>query len=66
MKHFHPFYVIGTIGMIVSGIFHLVLTLGLSLPAVHTTFYVLYSTFFAFLLLGIRFSLQPQKIKNQN
>lgn len=52
MKNFHPFFIIGTLGMMVTSILHLFLSLILSVTGVHSTFFVIYPTFLTFLLLG--------------
>lgn len=61
MKKFHPFFIIGTTGMIITSILHMFLTLGLSLSSAHSTFYVIYPTFIAFLFIGFGLTLKKQK-----
>lgn len=61
MKKFHPFFIIGTVGMIISAIIHIFLALGLSLTNVHNTFFVLYPTFLSFLILGVALTIKSQK-----
>ena len=61
MKKFHPFFIIGTVGMIVTSILHMLLALGLSVHSAHSTFYVIYPTFIAFLAIG--FGLTFKKLK---
>lgn len=61
MKKFHPFFSIGTIGMVVAACLHLFLALGLSLTGVHTLFMVLYSLFSGFLMIGFALTLKAQK-----
>lgn len=61
MKNFHPFFAIGTIGMVVVSVLHIFLALVLSLTSVHTTFGVLYPVFFAFLIMGVAFTIQVKK-----
>lgn len=61
MKIFHPFFIIGTIGMIVTAVIHMILALGLSLTSVHSTFFVIYPTFAAFLIIGFSLTLKKQK-----
>ncbi|MCK0125147.1 hypothetical protein MWU76_12125 [Gelidibacter sp. F2691] len=53
MKKFHPFFYIGTVGMMVIACLHMVLALGLALTSVHSTFFVLYIVFLTFLILGV-------------
>ena len=52
MKHLNAFYIIGTVGMLVTAILHITLALLLHQPSVHTTFFVLYPMFAAFLAIG--------------
>ncbi|MCC8409933.1 hypothetical protein LJ707_13425 [Mucilaginibacter sp. UR6-1] len=52
MKALNPFFIIGTVGVIVTAIFHVVIALVLSIPAAHTTFFVLYPMFISFLAIG--------------
>ncbi len=61
MKKFHPFFTIGTVGMIVIACLHMFLALGLSLSSIHTTFFVLYPVFLTFLILGVVFTVKNQK-----
>lgn len=61
MKKFHPFFAIGTVGMIVIACLHMFLSLGLSLTSIHTTFFVIYPTFLIFLILGVILTIRKQK-----
>lgn len=61
MKKFHSFYFIGTFGVVITAIFHITLALGFGLSQGHTTFYVLYTLFATFLILGVALT-----VKNQN
>lgn len=65
MKKFHPFYLIGSIGIIVVSLLHIFLALGLSVSSVHTLFFVLYPVFIAFLIIGLAFTLKNQKQINK-
>lgn len=49
MKALNPFFITGTVGVVVTAIFHVVIVLVLSIPAAHTTFFVLYPMFISFL-----------------
>lgn len=62
MKKIHPFFSIGTIGMIVVACLHIFLSLGLSLSSAHSTFFGLYIIFLTFLILGFRLSLKIQDL----
>jgi len=62
MKKFHPFFVIGTIGMIVTATLHIFLALGLSISSAHSSFYFIYPTFIAFLTIGFGLTLKNQKM----
>ena len=61
MKNFHPFFIIGTVGMIVTSTLHMFLTLGLSISSAHSSFYVMYPLFIAFLAIGFGLTLKKQK-----
>jgi len=61
MKNFHPFFTIGTVGMIVIACLHLFLAVGLSLTSMHTTFFVLYPIFLTFLILGVALTVKDKK-----
>lgn len=61
MKKFHPFYTTGTVGMIVTAILHMFLTLGLSLSVHHAVFFTLYPVYLAFIVLGLVFTVKSQK-----
>lgn len=61
MKKFHPFFNIGTVGVITIAVLHIILALGFSLSSVHTAFFVIYPTFASFLILGFTLTLRRQK-----
>ncbi|MFV0151226.1 hypothetical protein NZD85_06660 [Empedobacter stercoris] len=61
MKKFHPFFTIGTVGMIVTACLHMFLALGLSLTSIHSVFFTLYPVFLTFLILGVVFTVKHQK-----
>lgn len=61
MKKFHPFFTIGTVGIIVIACLHMFLALGLSLTSIHSVFFTLYPIFLSFLILGIVFTVKNQK-----
>ncbi len=61
MKNFHPFFTIGTVGMIVIACLHMFLAVGLSLTSMHTTFFVLYPIFLTFLILGVALTVKDKK-----
>lgn len=61
MKKFHPFFIIGTVVMIVTAILHIFLALVLSVSSAHSSFYVIYPTFIAFLAIGFGLTLKNQK-----
>lgn len=52
---------LGTIGMIITGLLHIFLAFGLSLNAVHTSFFSMYPVFFAFLVIGVGLTVKNQK-----
>ncbi|SHF19149.1 hypothetical protein SAMN02745131_01998 [Flavisolibacter ginsengisoli DSM 18119] len=66
MTKFHPFFVIGTVGMILTAILHMFLSLMLTLTTVHATFYVMYPIFLTFLILGVVFTVKKQKASLTN
>lgn len=61
MRSFHPFFTIGTVGMIVIACLHMFLALGLSLTSIHTTLFVLYLVFLTFLILGVALTVKDKK-----
>ncbi len=61
MKKFHPFFTIGTVGTIVISSLHIFLAMGLSLTSVHSSFFVIYPIFIAFLIIGFGLTLKKQK-----
>lgn len=61
MKNFHPFFTIGTVGIIISSCLHMFLALGILLTSIHTTFFVLYTVFLTFLILGVILTVKEQK-----
>lgn len=61
MKKFHPFFTIGTVGMIVTACLHMFLALGLSLTSIHAVFFTLYPVFLTFLILGVVLTVKKQK-----
>jgi hypothetical protein len=65
MTKFHPFFNIGTVGMILTAILHMFFSLGLSLTSAHATFFVMYPVFLTFLILGVVFTVKKQKATNK-
>jgi hypothetical protein len=61
MRKFHPFFTIGTVGMIVTAVLHMSLTLGLSFSSTNKTFIIMYPTFLAFLVIGMGLTIKKQK-----
>lgn len=61
MKKFHPFFIIGTVGMIVTSFLHMFLALGLSITSAHSVFLAIYPSFIAFMVIGIALTLKKQK-----
>ena len=61
MKKIHPFYLIGTLGVIITAILHIILALGLSLTTVHSAFFIIYPTFATFLVIGVVLTVKQQK-----
>lgn len=61
MKKFHPFFTIGTVGIIVTACLHMFLALGLSLISIHSVFFILYPVFLTFLILGVILTVKKQK-----
>ncbi len=66
MTKFHPFFSIGTVGIILIALLHMFLSLGLSLTSVHATFFVLNPAFLPFLILGVVFTVKNQKTSLTN
>ncbi len=61
MKKFHPFFTIGTVGIIVTACLHMFLALSLSLISIHSAFFTLYPVFLTFLILGVVLTVKKQK-----
>jgi len=61
MKNYQPFFVIGTVGMIVTSLLHMFLALELSITSAHAAFYTIYPTFAAFLAIGFGLTLKSQR-----
>lgn len=61
MKKFHPFFGIGTFGIIVIACLHLLLSLVLAITSSHTIFFALYPIFLTFLILGFVITIKGQK-----
>ncbi|HTN69399.1 MAG TPA: hypothetical protein VLZ33_08040 [Dysgonamonadaceae bacterium] len=61
MKRFNPFFTIGTFGIIITAILHILLALGLPVVTNHTAFIVLYPGFIAFIIIGIALTVKKQK-----
>ncbi len=66
MKALNPFFVIGTVGVIVTAILHVVIALVLSVPAAHKTFFVLYPVFISFLAIGAGQIIKGDKVISGN
>lgn len=61
MKKFHPFFTIGTLGMIVIAPIHIFLALGLELPSTHAAFFTIYLVFLTFIILGVTLTIKDLK-----
>jgi hypothetical protein len=68
MKKINPFFVIGSVGIIITAVLHMVFALVLEMPFVHNTFWVLYPTFIAFMAVGFGqvLKLQLRPIEKDN
>lgn len=58
MKKIHPFFTLGTVGMLVTSLMHILLALGFSITSAHSSFFMIYSTFLAFLVIGVGLSVK--------
>ncbi|WP_131450709.1 hypothetical protein [Flavobacterium subsaxonicum] len=61
MKNRNPFFTIGTVGMIVISVLHILFALVLNLPSVNTAFFILYPAFLSFLAIGAAQLIKDQK-----
>ncbi len=61
MNRFHPFFIIGSVGIIVTSILHILFALVLSLVSSHSLFFALYPTFMTFMIIGMALTLKKQK-----
>ena len=52
MKHLNSFFVIGTCGMVITAVLHIILAAVVGLNSVHMVFFVNYMTFLTFLVIG--------------
>jgi hypothetical protein len=62
MKTLNPYFVIGTIGMIVTAILHIFMAILVGTPSVHRAFMLLYPVFAALLTIGGMQLLQEKKM----
>ena len=62
MKTLNPFFVIGTIGLIVTAILHIFTAILLDSPAINRVFMVIYPVFAALLTIGGMQILQEKKM----
>lgn len=61
MKKLHPFFIIGTMGMIVTSVMHIFLVLGLSVSSASASFFAIYPVFIAFLVIGSGLTFKIQR-----
>lgn len=61
MKTIHPFFIIGSVGVIVVSVLHIFLALGLGIITAHHTFFILYPIFISFMAIGFGILLKDQK-----
>ena len=66
MKNLNAFFVIGTVGMIVTAILHMMLTVVISDASLQSAFFVIYPTFITFLVIGTRQMVREQKPAIEN
>lgn len=62
MKTIHPFYCIGSSGIIITALLHIALALVLAVATSHAVFMALYPSFFAFMTIGIGFTIKEQRV----
>jgi hypothetical protein len=62
MKTLNPYFVIGTIGMIVTAVLHIFMAILVGTPSVHRAFMLLYPVFAALLTIGGMQILQERKM----
>jgi FtsH-binding integral membrane protein len=61
MKKINPYFTIGTVGIIVTALLHIFLTIYIPGTALQITFIILYAVFIAFLAIGFWKILKEQK-----
>ena len=61
MKKFHPFFTIGTLGMIVIALLHIFLALALEIYSANNAFFSIYPVFLTFIILGVAFTINDEK-----
>lgn len=65
MNKLPPFFVIGSVGLVITALLHIGLALVLGLPGVHGVFIALYPFFLAFLALGFGQLLRPIPVRRK-
>lgn len=50
----NPFFIIGTMGMLIIALLHMIFTLIFSIKDINVMFFGVYPTFLTFLLLGVK------------
>lgn len=61
MKHLNPFFITGSLGIVLTAILHMVFALLLDLPMVHRGIWVLYPAFAGFMIIGLGQLLKMQR-----
>jgi len=63
MKKINAFFIIGSVGMIVNALLHMLLAAILPQASLHLTFFVLYPVFLSFMALGFGQMLKMEKVR---
>ena len=65
MKKLNPFFVIGTVGIILTAILHIAIALLVGTPSVHRSFLIMYPVFASVLAVGAAHIVQEKKMVKQ-
>lgn len=53
MKNLNPLFIIGSLGMVITALLHMLLAFAVANSSVHKSFFIIYPVFAAFLTVGI-------------
>lgn len=62
MKRFHPFFIVGTLGMLITSLLHICMAIFAIRSFSHASFISIYPVFVTFVILGIILTYNKQKL----